>query len=173
VFQKRFNGLVNFYRPFADYEEGFGTVHGEFWLGLKWLHEFTAYGSFELRVDIETANGTTFSDHYRSFRVTEGSNYKVYLDRWDWSPGVTSNSSLSNMNRMSFSTYDHQTHHVAGNNCDLQYEPGWWYYSCYNANLNGKYLVPGTHSIVGMCYENYDGNQHESLKSSKMMFRRN
>ncbi|XP_052762552.1 ficolin-2-like [Mya arenaria] len=30
VFQNRFNGSVDFFRPFADYEEGFGTKYGEF-----------------------------------------------------------------------------------------------------------------------------------------------
>jgi hypothetical protein len=33
VFQYRFNGSVDFYRNFSDYERGFGSLDGEFWLG--------------------------------------------------------------------------------------------------------------------------------------------
>ena len=33
VFQRRMNGKENFYRGWAEYQEGFGNVEGEFWLG--------------------------------------------------------------------------------------------------------------------------------------------
>ena len=37
LFQKRFNGSVDFYRKFSEYDNGFGSVYGEFWLGLKYI----------------------------------------------------------------------------------------------------------------------------------------
>ena len=37
VFQKRFNGTVDFYRGFNEYENGFGSVYGEFWLGIYYI----------------------------------------------------------------------------------------------------------------------------------------
>ena len=38
VFQKRVNGSVDFYRSFNEYENGFGSVYGEFWLGIYMSH---------------------------------------------------------------------------------------------------------------------------------------
>ena len=34
VFQRRINGSVSFYRGWTDYQQGFGSVDGEFWLEL-------------------------------------------------------------------------------------------------------------------------------------------
>ena len=33
VFQKRFDGSLDFYRTFDEYHNGFGDVHAEFWMG--------------------------------------------------------------------------------------------------------------------------------------------
>ena len=42
VIQKRLpGGNVNFTRNWADYENGFGDLSGEFWYGLKKIHQTT------------------------------------------------------------------------------------------------------------------------------------
>lgn len=38
VIQRRKNSSVNFYRPWADYLAGFGSLTEEFWLGLRNLY---------------------------------------------------------------------------------------------------------------------------------------
>lgn len=34
VIQRRQDGTVNFYRKWVDYERGFGSAAGEYWLGM-------------------------------------------------------------------------------------------------------------------------------------------
>jgi hypothetical protein len=61
-----------------------------------------------------------------------------------------------------------------GNNCAVLDRGGWWYDNCATANLNGEYVTPGTYrpfrDVGGMIY--YSFKNEESLKVSKMMFRR-
>jgi len=48
VFQRRQNGLTDFFRKWADYRVGFGNLEDEFWLGktctshLSWMHQTQA-----------------------------------------------------------------------------------------------------------------------------------
>ena len=47
VFQRRINGSVGFYRGWTNYQQGFGSVDGEFWLGLDNIRRLTAAGMVE------------------------------------------------------------------------------------------------------------------------------
>jgi hypothetical protein len=38
VVQRRHNGNVNFQRNYKEYTDGFGSLQGDFWLGLEKLH---------------------------------------------------------------------------------------------------------------------------------------
>lgn len=40
-FHKRFNGFVGFYRRWEEYNNGFGDLSGEFWLGKEKTHQLT------------------------------------------------------------------------------------------------------------------------------------
>ena len=69
VFQKRYNGAVDFFRAWDDYKRGFGNLTGEFWLGLAKIRRLTAYSSNKLRVDLEDFYGKTAFAEYGSFSV--------------------------------------------------------------------------------------------------------
>ena len=49
VVQRRQDGSVDFNRGWLEYEEGFGSLTGEFWYGLRPLHCLTNQGQWQLR----------------------------------------------------------------------------------------------------------------------------
>ena len=51
VFQRRKDGSLDLNRNWVDYEEGFGDLTGEFWLGLSKVHRLTRDGTNSLQVD--------------------------------------------------------------------------------------------------------------------------
>ena len=80
VFQKRYNGAVDFFRAWDDYKRGFGNLNGEFWLGLDKIHRLTARSSNKLRVDLEDIHGKTAFAEYSSFSVaSERAKYLLSL----------------------------------------------------------------------------------------------
>ena len=80
VFQKRIDGSVDFYRDWADYENGFGDLKGEFWLGLDKIQRLTSSDTFKLRVDLEDWEGETRFAEYDMFAIgAEASKYRLSL----------------------------------------------------------------------------------------------
>uniref|UniRef100_A0A1X7TKD5 Fibrinogen C-terminal domain-containing protein n=1 Tax=Amphimedon queenslandica TaxID=400682 RepID=A0A1X7TKD5_AMPQE len=73
VFQRRQDGSVDFYRYWTDYQNGFGDLTGEFWLGLSKIHRLTKEGSNTLRVDLGDFEGNTTYANYSTFSVSDGS----------------------------------------------------------------------------------------------------
>uniref|UniRef100_H2XK46 Fibrinogen C-terminal domain-containing protein n=1 Tax=Ciona intestinalis TaxID=7719 RepID=H2XK46_CIOIN len=65
VFQRRTDGSENFYRTWAEYQEKFGNLSNEFWLGLENLHALTSSGSYELRVELEDCENDRRYAKYR------------------------------------------------------------------------------------------------------------
>ena len=70
MFQKRFEGSVDFYLSWNDYKYGFGDVNGEFRLGLEKIHALTPDDNNMLRVDLEDFGGNTRYAEYNMFGVT-------------------------------------------------------------------------------------------------------
>ncbi|PIK37121.1 putative angiopoietin-4-like [Apostichopus japonicus] len=78
VIQRRGSGAVNFNRSWSQYEDGFGFLSTEFWLGNEKLSHLTNQADYELRVDIELSNGASFYTTYRGFSITDAwGQYKV------------------------------------------------------------------------------------------------
>ncbi|KAH3772100.1 ficolin-1-like [Dreissena polymorpha] len=166
VFQKRFNGSVDFYRNFSEYENGFGFVDGEHWLGLKYLHEMASLGSYQLRLDIVRSNGSKGFDVYDNFILGPGPNYTFHIGsrlRFSGCRSLFEGSSFS-PNDQSFTTYDHN--YSRSINCADRFHGAWWYNMCFNFNANGLY-DPGIYNPKAMAY-----NDNVGLSATTLMFKR-
>ena len=84
VFQKRLDGSVDFYLNWSDYQNGFGNLNGEFWLGLDKIHRLTSDNNTMLRVDLEDFEGNTAYAEYNMFGVmSEIDQYKLILGSYE------------------------------------------------------------------------------------------
>ena len=169
VFQRRFDGSINFYHGWDDYQYGFGNLQtdGEFWLGLDKLHQMTQSGNWVLRVDLEDFNNATAYALYESFQIGDvASNYTLSFGSYSGTAG----DSLSWCNNMQFSTHD-RDNDAWDRNCADYRQAAWWYRHCGYSNLNGRYLGPSGNSRTGMVWYHWK-NSWQSLKKSEMKIRR-
>ncbi|XP_063285147.1 microfibril-associated glycoprotein 4-like [Pelobates fuscus] len=174
VFQKRFNGLVDFYRGWDEYENGFGRADGEYWLGLRNIHQLTQRRPYRLRIQLEDFEKNTRFVTYESFFLSQFAiyppeqQYKLNVAGFkEGDPLNPAGNSLEPANNMNFSTYDHDGDTISGN-CAVIYHGAFWYNGCHNANLNGKYLNGSTSEYAaGMVWSLWKGYYY-SLKRSEM-----
>jgi hypothetical protein len=77
VFQKRFDGSLNFTKGWNDYRDGFGSLSGELWLGLSKIHRL-ASKPVQLRVDLGAPDGEKRFALYAGFSIGDlTSKYKL------------------------------------------------------------------------------------------------
>ena len=70
VIQRRKDGSVDFQkRDWVEYEDGFGNLHGEFWIGLRSMHCLTSQGNWELQIDYQLKNETKSYLPYNKFAI--------------------------------------------------------------------------------------------------------
>jgi hypothetical protein len=174
VFQKRFNGSVNFYRGWQDYKTGFGNLNGEFWLGNDKIHRLTKRKITVLRVDVEDWNGNTGYAMYSSFVIAnESESYRLDVSGYSGTAGdsLTTAPILNRVNNgMKFSTLDKDNDKASWSpGCAIFCEGAWWYNACYASNLNGKYVVNDmvNSNFKAMCWYALKSD-FRSLKSTSM-----
>ena len=139
VIQKRVpGGTENFTRNWTDYENGFGYLSGEFWLGLRNIHCLTAREAHELRIDMKHENGTSKTWTYQTFMVAGPEDKYRLTIGGGVGQGVVA---MVHSNGMQFSTYD-RDNNKSSDDCSFVYQGAWWYNACYRANLNGPHTTP-------------------------------
>ncbi|XP_048742418.2 ryncolin-1-like [Ostrea edulis] len=166
VIQKRLDGSTDFYRTWQTYKNGFGDPKKNYWIGNDALHLLTKSGNNALRVDLQKFNGQKAYAKYSKFSVgDESSKYKLTVSGYKGTAG----DSLGPHNGMKYSTKD-QDNDTYGGNCATSHKGAWWYYRCYDSNLNGQYA---NSAVVNTQYLNWHkfGNRHEALKRTYMMIR--
>ncbi|KAL9692401.1 hypothetical protein quinque_016472 [Culex quinquefasciatus] len=170
VIQRRFDGSVNFYRDWAEYKRGFGSLDGgEFWLGLDRIHQLTYSAPHEMVVLLEDFEGNSTYAKLERFEVAgEQAGYVVnIIDGFSGPAG----DSITGIRSLKFSTFD-RDNDTWPQNCASHFHGAWWYSNCHSSNLNGKYSKGTTSEYAtGMVWYSFRGH-HYALKSSKMMIRR-
>ncbi|XP_072020380.1 uncharacterized protein [Amphiura filiformis] len=167
VFQNRYNGSIDFYRGWTEYVQGFGSLNGEFWLGLEKIHQLSQSGAtWVWRINLEAFDGDQAYAEYQSFSIGDlTSNYTLHFGSYSGNAG----DSLEYDDNRPFSTYDRE--HDLKFNCAQRYEGAWWYNSCSLSNLNGRYLSANSDSDRGMWWYYFKSPFNQSLKESTMMMR--
>ena len=169
VFQRRMDGSEDFYHNWSDYVKGFGTLDGEFWLGLSKINRLTNINS-SLYVDLEDFDGNKRFAKYSTFKVKDSSTqYSLQVGGYSGNAG----DSINHHNGRKFTTKDRDNDASNGSNCAISYKGGWWYGACHSSNLNGLYLS-GTHTSYadGVNWKTFKGYYH-SLKFTEMKIKHN
>ena len=177
MFQRRRDGSVDFYRGWVNYEDGFGNVKGEHWLGLKKISCLTSVGVTKLRFDLIDFAGHSKFASYDYFHVgSPSTSYRLTIGGYQSrGTGAAGDSMIRNhnLNGMQFSTYDRDNDKTSSN-CAVSYRGGWWYKNCAYANLNGKYLHDQSSNAGVVWYHfNATASSWRTLRYSDMKLRRN
>ena len=169
VFQRRQDGSQDFYLYWTDYENGFGDLSNEFWLGLAQMHRLTASTArTELRVDLEDFSSVTGYAQYAIFEIGDASsNYTLTVAGFS---GTAGDSLTSHHNNHPFSTRDRDNDNDSSGSCAQLYTGAWWYNHCQISNLNGFYFSTPIGNIRGVRWDSFGSNA--SLKFSEMKLRR-
>ncbi|XP_049295180.1 microfibril-associated glycoprotein 4-like [Anopheles funestus] len=165
VFQRRFNGSVDFYRNWNEYKDGFGNLRGEHWLGLEKLYSILKTRQHELLIVLEDFDGVIAYAHYDDFKI--GDESEKYMIKSVGQYNGTAGDSFSYHKDGLFTTFD-QNNDKATYNCAQAYAGAWWFKSCYNSHLNGEYLHGKSNRHAGIIWFKFRGLSH-SLKRTKMM----
>ena len=152
VVQRRQDGSVDFNREWTDYEEGFGSLTGEFWYGLRPLHCLTNQGQWQLRIDFAFTNGTKSYLSYNKFSIgPANSQYQLSISGFT---GITTDPFTTRpINGMKFTTKDRDNDMYSGGNCAISgggpNAGGWWHNACSHIHVNRQYKQPNTIYLDG------------------------
>ena len=145
----------DFYRTWAEYEDGFGEPIGNMLLGLKYIsHICNASYPCILNVYLKSSSGYRQATYNSFYLGSSADNYRLHVDGYNGDAG----DSLAYHNGMEFSTHDNNNDQDASN-CAETSRGGWWYNACHEANLNGYHYNEGTIATEdGMTWNSYLGN---------------
>ena len=149
--------LMSFNLAWSMFKSGFGTLNGNFWLGLEKMYQLTKSSPASLRIEMFTTTGQWFSAEYAGFILeAETNKYAIHLT------GYSGDSSdvMSAQNGMAFTTTnsDNDLHPT---NCANDYNGGFWFNNCMAINLNGD---------SASCYGWLNGVQYY-FRISRMMLK--
>ncbi|KAG8549021.1 hypothetical protein GDO81_023082, partial [Engystomops pustulosus] len=168
VFQRRYDGSVDFLQDWDSYKKGFGNRLSEFWLGNDIIHKISSSGTWELRIDLQDFDFINYFAKYSSFKVMgESEKYKLVLG------GFTGGNAAEILSPFITEDVLHPGPKTDADlrNCADVFKGSWWYNHCHYSNLNGLYL-PGKHDSFANGINWYSGKGHNySYRRSEMKIR--
>lgn len=159
TFIQRHDGTdgLNFEQDWNEYENGFGNLEGEHWLGLKYMRVLTHQTDrpSTLYFSIGSFDGQEAYAEYSPFSIGNAStSYKLAAGNYSGTAGDGFRGDAevigSNENGSPFSTRDHapancdhcQVEDKIFPSCAALFRSGWWFNDCGSANLNSPWLIP-------------------------------
>ncbi|KAM6948237.1 angiopoietin-related protein 3-like [Aplochiton taeniatus] len=146
VIQRRKDGSVNFDQTWEKYENGFGDLRGEFWLGLKKIHALASLGGSLLHIVVGDWRQGSRSIQYNTFSLGgPESRYALHLGQ----PAGDLPDAMSRHGGTTFSTKDRDHGNLEETQCLYDHTGGWWFNACGDTNLNGRYVRARSKSRLG------------------------
>ncbi|XP_071548106.1 uncharacterized protein [Panulirus ornatus] len=128
---------LNFTLDWESYKRGFGDIAREFWWGNENMYRLIQEQEVMIRFDLWDFEGNYAYAEYLSFSI--GGEDEFYRLKVFGYRGNASDS-FSAHNGYLFSTYDVDNDEAPECcPCAPAYGGGWWFYSCFESNLNGEY----------------------------------
>ncbi|CAH1242919.1 PTPRA [Branchiostoma lanceolatum] len=180
VLQRRQDGSVEFAKTWEEYQQGFGNLGAEFWLGLDKIHTLTTAKSNMLQIELEDFNGERRYARYGTFSVGDSSgNYVVSISGYSASGDAgnsLTNNGRSDINGIMFSTQDRDNDPNGDHCASLYSQGGWWYpLSCGQTFLNGQYNCHETSvscgNAQGVSWTGFGAGWGNYLKKTTIMIR--
>ncbi|XP_063603689.1 uncharacterized protein LOC134779444 isoform X2 [Penaeus indicus] len=161
--------FYNFTKSWRDYKLGFGDLSQEFWWGNDNIYRMVRSQDTVIRFDLWDFEGNYAYAEYLSFSIgPESDNYRLSV--FDYRGNASD--SFSAHNGYLFSTVDRDNDEAPDCcPCAPAYGGGWWFYSCFESNLNGDYFTsPKDNDYYrGIIWELWLGDY--SLKATEIKIR--
>ncbi|XP_022056402.1 angiopoietin-related protein 4 [Acanthochromis polyacanthus] len=173
VFQRRQDGSVDFDQTWSAYEKGFGSLDGEFWLGLEKIHAIAKDGGYVLNIKL-----SDWSNDLATVRLPfrlggEETKYSLLIQENGTFSPLESSLGTDATSGLPFSTRDQDNDQKTDINCAKHLSGGWWFSNCGRANLNGRFFQSPPpkqrhQRKQGIFWKTWRGRYYP-LKSSTMM----
>ncbi|XP_023170914.2 fibrinogen-like protein 1 [Drosophila hydei] len=170
VVQRRLDGSIKFDRNWLEYQEGFGNLSGEFFIGLEKLHRLTTSQPHELYVHLTDFNNDSSHAYYDRIVVADESEDYALSELGEYSGNA--GDSMRDNEHQKFTTFD-RDNDQSEFNCAETCLGGWWYNNCGLSNLNGRYTRRDEYydnSEYGIFWDEWQGPGY-TLQSVQIMIR--
>ncbi|XP_008296336.1 angiopoietin-related protein 4 [Stegastes partitus] len=173
VIQNRQDGSVDFDQLWSAYQKGFGSLNGEFWLGLEKIHGIAKDGGYVLNIKLSDWNND-LATVCLPFRLGgEETKYSLQIQETGTFSPLESSLGTDATSALPFSTRDQDNDQKTDTNCAKHLSGGWWFSNCGRSNLNGRFFQSPPpkqrhQRKQGIFWKTWRGRYYP-LKSSKIM----